>query len=151
MSLQQRLLEMGEWLKVNGEAIYGTRYAGRSCQWSPGELPKQEYGEFMIKYNLMDQIGREPKGGKAIKQLFFAKKAGAIHAITSGWLAPDITVRNIKLPANVSVTMLGVDNPVKATIHGSDLVITPPTLMPQELSCRYNYVFKISGAEFTGN
>ena len=28
--MQQRLLEIGDWLKVNGEAIYGTRYAGRS-------------------------------------------------------------------------------------------------------------------------
>jgi len=35
--MEQRLLEIGDWLRVNGEAIYGTRYAGRGCQWSGGQ------------------------------------------------------------------------------------------------------------------
>ena len=26
--MEQRLLEIGDWLRVNGEAIYGTRFAG---------------------------------------------------------------------------------------------------------------------------
>ena len=147
--MQQRLLEIGDWLKVNGEAIYGTRYAGRAEQWSAGEKPKQEYGEYMIKYNLMQQIGAEPRNGKAVKQLFFTKKSDALYAITTGWLAPEIVVRNINVPENVSVTMLGVNKPVKAVVRGSDLVITPPALMPQDVPCRYNYTFKIPGASFT--
>src|SRR5512134_2237578 len=72
--MQQRLLDIGDWLKVNGEAIYGTRFAGRPAQWSDGEKPKQEYGEFMIKYDLMDQIGASSKAGKAVKQVFFTRK-----------------------------------------------------------------------------
>ena len=31
-------------IKVNGEAIYGTRFAGRSCQWTEGEKPEQKFG-----------------------------------------------------------------------------------------------------------
>jgi alpha-L-fucosidase len=144
--MQQRLLEMGDWLKVNGEAIYGTRYAGRPCQWSDGQRPGQEYGEYMIKYNLMEQIGPQAKEGKAVKQLFFTKKPDAIYAITTGWLAPKITIRNIQVPKDAAVTMLGVPGTLKTEVQGKDLVIETPALMPQQLPCRDNYTFKIPGA-----
>ncbi len=84
--MEQRLLEIGDWLKVNGEAIYGTRFAGRSCQWSEGKRPDQQFGEYMVKYNLMEQVGQQPKNGIACKQVFFTKKPDALYAI-SAWLA----------------------------------------------------------------
>lgn len=145
--MQDRLLQIGDWLKVNGEAIYGTRFAGRDCQWSSGAQPKQEYGEYMIKYNLMEQIGPEPKSGKAVKQLFFTRKPGAVYAITSGWLASTITVRNVKFSGEPKVTMLGRPGELKARMQGKDLVIEVPHLQPNELPCRYNYTFKLAGAE----
>ena len=76
---------MGDWLKVNGEAIYGTRHAGRECQWTEGERPRQGYKEFKQEYNLMAQVGQSPKGGKAVKQVFFTRKPDALYAITAGW------------------------------------------------------------------
>jgi alpha-L-fucosidase len=145
--MQQRLLEIGDWLKVNGEAIYGSRFAGRPAQWSEGERPKQEYGEYMIKYNLMDQIGASSKEGKAVKQLFFTKNRETLYGITTGWLAPQVTIRNIKVPADAQVTMLGLNTPLKTRMQGTTLFIEVPQLMPQNLPCRYNYTFKIPGAE----
>ena len=146
--MEQRLLEIGDWLKVNGEAIYGTRFAGRSCQWSDGKRPEQEYGEYKIKYNLMEQIGQNPKAGSAVKQLFFTKKPDALYAITTGWLAPEITIRNVKVPANAKVTMLGVPGTLKSKVKGKNLVITVPTLQPNQLPCQHCYSFKIPGAEW---
>jgi alpha-L-fucosidase len=145
--MQQRLLEIGDWLKANGEAIYGTRFAGRSCQWSEGKRPGQEYGEFRVKYDLMQQVGEKPRFGNASKQLFFTRKPGAVYAITTGWLAPRITVKNLKSPAAVEVTMLGVKEKLKTVIEGEDLVIIVPRLQPDELPCRYAYAFKIAGGE----
>lgn len=145
--MQQRLLEIGDWLKVNGEAIYGSRFAGRDCQWSAGARPKQEYGEYMIQYNLMEQIGAEPRDGKAVKQLFFTRKPGALYAITTGWLAPKITIRNLKLPPQPTVRMLGLPGTLRSHVQGNDLIIEVPNLLPDQLPCRYNYTFKIAGAE----
>jgi alpha-L-fucosidase len=147
--MQQRLIEMGDWLKVNGEAIYGTRYAGRPCQWSAGTRPGQEFGQFMVKYNLMDQVGQQPADGRAVKQFFFTKKPGALYAITTGWLAPRVTLHNVKAPAQPQVTLLGVQGVLRSQVNGKDIEIEVPALAPQQLPCRYNYTFKIPGAELT--
>jgi alpha-L-fucosidase len=145
--MQQRLIEIGDWLKVNGEAIYGTRYAGRPCQWSAGPRPGQQYGEYMIKYNLMEQIGEQARDGKAVKQLFFTKKPGALYAITTGWLEPKITIQKVRLSGEPKVSMLGRQGQLPARLRGTDLEIEVPTLMPNQLPCRDSFAFKIEGAE----
>jgi alpha-L-fucosidase len=95
----------------------------------------------------MDQIGQGPVQGKAVKQFFFTKKPDALYAITSGWLAPQVTLRNLKIPANPQVTLLGVKGALKATVQGKNLVIEVPSLLPSELPSAPNYTFKIVGAE----
>jgi alpha-L-fucosidase len=145
--MQQRLIEIGDWLKVNGEAIYGTRYAGRPCQWTEGKRPDQQYGEFMVKYSLMDQLGQQPKGDLAVKQAFFTKKPDALYAITAGWPGQKLVLRNIRVPAKAQITMLGVAEPLKYRIKGNSLTIQPPMLAIDKPPCLYAYTFKIPGAE----
>jgi alpha-L-fucosidase len=145
--MEQRLLEIGDWLKVNGEAIYGTRYAGHDCQWSEGKRPRQQFGEFMVKYDLIEQVGQRPKGGVAVKQAFFTKKPGALYAITPGWPGKDLVLRDLRMPAEAVVTMLGVPGTLKYRTEGSALVITLPDLGPDEAPCRHAFAFKITGAE----
>jgi alpha-L-fucosidase len=145
--MEERLLEMGDWLKVNGEAIYGTRFAGRSCQWTQGRQPTQEYGEYMVKYNLLDQVGQSPTNGMAVKQVFFTKKPDALYAITAGWPGKKLVLHDLKVPQDATVTMLGVPGTLTASKNGNTLTITTPELAPEAAPCRYAYVFKITGAE----
>jgi alpha-L-fucosidase len=145
--MEQRLLEIGDWLKVNGEAIYGTRCAGRSCQWTGGQQPKQEYGEFKVKFNLLDQVGQATTNGVAVKQAFFTQKPDALYAITAGWPGKNLVLRDIKVPANAIVTMLGVPGVLKKSIRGNTLTINTPELAPDAAPCHYAYTFKITGAE----
>ncbi len=145
--MEQRLLEIGDWLKVNGEAIYGTRFAGRSCQYTDGKRPDQKFGEYMVKYNLMDQVGQQPKNGIACKQVFFTKKPDALYAITPGWPGKQLVLRNVKVPANAAATMLGVDGTLKTQLDGTTLTITTPDLGPEAAPCRHAFTFKIAGAE----
>jgi alpha-L-fucosidase len=147
--MEQRLLEIGDWLKVNGEAIYGTRAAGRSCQWTEGTRPKQEYGRFMVKYSLLEQVGQAPKNGFAVKQVFFTRKPDAIYSITAGWPGKQLVLHGVRAPADAKVTMLGVPGTLKTATAGDALAITTPDLGPEEAPCRHAYVFKIQGGEVT--
>ena len=144
--MEQRLLEIGDWLKVNGEAIYGTRTAGRSCQWTEGQRAKQEYGEFMVKYNLLDQVGQQPRAGMAVKQVFFTKKADALYAISIGWPGAQLVLRDVTVPPGAIVTMLGVPGALTTSLNGTTLTITTPRLEPDAEPCRHAYAFKITGA-----
>ncbi len=145
--MQQRLLEIGDWLRVNGEAIYGTRYAGRSCQWSEGKRPGQQFGEYMIKYDLMNQIGFKPKNGMAVKQAFFTRKPGALYAILPGWPDEPVVLRDIRVPADAQVSLLGYEGKITSRVEGKNLVIQMPSLNPEQLPCRHAYTLKIPGGE----
>ncbi len=145
--MQDRLIQIGDWLKVNGEAIYGTRFAGRDCQWSDGKRPGQEYGQYMIEYDLMKQVGFAPKEGKAVKQVFYTRKPDALYAITPGWPGPKLVLRGVKAPARPNVTLLGHSGTLPARLEGETLTIELPQLDSESLPCRYAYAFKITGAE----
>jgi alpha-L-fucosidase len=147
VEMQDRLLDMGAWLKVNGEAIYGTRYAGRDCQWTSGKRPDQGYKEYQQEYKLMDVVGQEQRGDKAVKQLFFTKKTDALYAITVGWPTPKVVLRGIKAPAGTEITLLGVPGKLNYTVNGSELTIEVPWLTGDKLPCKDAFAFKIPGGE----
>ena len=61
--MEERLTQIGAWLKVNGEAIYGTKPWKASRQWSAGEVPKVDYNaEFNSDYDVAKLAGK-PEGG----------------------------------------------------------------------------------------
>lgn len=145
--MEQRLLEIGDWLKVNGEAIYGTRPAGRSAQWTAGERPKQAFGEYKVKYELLDQVGQAPRDGRAVKQAFFTRKGGDLYAITAGWPGKHLVLRDLQLPAQPEVVLLGYGPPLAAKADGTTLTITLPDVGPEEAPGRHAYAFRIRQAD----
>jgi len=143
--MQDRLREMGEWLAINGEAIYGSRPWTRSAQWSDGKPPEQGFGEFRVKYDILETAGQKSRNGIAVKQVFFTKKPEALYAITPGWPGDSLVLRDVQPAPGTSVTMLGVTAPLKWRKQGRNLVIETPRLSVDELPCRYAYTFKITG------
>jgi alpha-L-fucosidase len=144
--MEQRLLEIGDWLRVNGEAIYGTRHAGRDCQWTSGKQPGQDYGEYNVRYNLMDQIGQEPKGDLAVKMAFFTRKPDALYAITPGWPGEALVLHNLEISPTTRVTMLGVDGELTYRFTDATLTVQTPTFSPGSAPCQHAFAFKITGA-----
>ena len=145
--LQQALLrELGSWLAVNGEAIYGTRPWQTPAQWTEGERPVQEYRQYRQEYDILKLAGLEPRGGAARKQVFFTRKGADLYGIVPGYPKAQLTLRGIRAPADAKVTLLGRPGDLAWTQEANGLTITVPALTPEELPCRHAYAFKIESA-----
>ncbi|MGQ9699375.1 MAG: alpha-L-fucosidase [Armatimonadota bacterium] len=126
------LLEIGRWLEVNGEAVYGTR------PWIVyGEGPTQTVG------GSFGESKNKPFTGQDIR---FTAKGDVLYAICLDWPGDQITVQslstNLRLyPDEVrEVRMLGCDDPLQWSRDEAGLKVKMPTKRP----CDYAYVLRIT-------
>ena len=145
MIMQDRLIGMGDWLKVNGEAIYGTRVWQKSCQWTVGKRPDQEYKDYGVKYEIMDNSGTEPKDGRAVKQVFFTSKPDAVYAIAAGWPGKELVLKDIKASDKTEVTLLGYEGKLPWSSKDGNLHIDVSSVRVDKLPGLYTYAFKLAG------
>lgn len=140
----ERLKQIGDWLKVNGEAIYGTKTYEKSCQWSEGEVPKQKYGEYKVEYDVAQLVGTSPVDGKAKKQAFFTTKPNTLYAILPVWPGETFTLKGIKPTQGTKITMLGVSGDLSYRVEGDNTVVIMPKLDISNLPCEYAWTLKIT-------
>ncbi len=141
--MEERLLQIGGWLAVNGEAIYGSRPWTQTRQWSPGEQPKVEYNkEFMTPYDVA-KLAEEPAGGKAAIDAFFTSKPGAVFVILPRWPGRRFTVEGIAAGRVKSVALLGGPSGLRFQAAGNGVTIQMPDI-PAALMTQPAWVLKIS-------
>lgn len=137
--MEERLLQMGEWMKLNGEAIYGTKPWKTSRQWSAGEVEKVDYNkEYSTQYDLMKLIGR-PTGGKATIEAFFTTKGSSVYAIVPRWPGREFTLKDMTAK---SVSLLGTAATLKTRAAKGGVTVSLPEL-PDELRAQPMWVLKI--------
>ena len=141
--MQQRLVEIGDWLKVNGEAIYGTRPWEKNCQWSKGERPELEYGkEWMAKYDIKE-ITEKGGSGKAVVEAFFTKKENTLYAICPNWPGRELVLEVGRIPAESAVVMLGCGEKLQWELKDNRVVIDLSGIAVNDSPYRYGYTFKM--------
>lgn len=127
--VQERLLQIGAWLKVNGEAIYGTRPFNVFGE-GPTKITAGHFGESKLKEFTPEDIR-------------FTTKGKILYAIALGWPAKGtlrvktLTTALVKIN---SVEMLGCATPIKWSQNDQGLTVEFPAAKP----CEFAWCLRIS-------
>ncbi|MGC6432213.1 MAG: alpha-L-fucosidase [Jejuia sp.] len=130
--VKERLLEMGAWLKVNGEAIYGTRTF-------------EIYGEGDAKVT-EGHLSERNNADNTAKDIRFTTKDDKLYAIALDWPEDgELIIKSFKKGNNLlnkaikSIDLLGGENNLKFEVKANGLHIALP-----EKSGNHAFAFRIN-------
>lgn len=130
---QERLLEIGRWLDINGQAIYG---AG----------PWIRYGEGPYYESPPGRVGDDPLNESySSREIRFTTKGEILYAVVMDWPGSEALIRCLAQDAPAagriqSVQLLGRGGLLDFTQDSKGLHVE----MPSEKPCNYAYVLKIT-------
>ncbi|WP_343673781.1 alpha-L-fucosidase [Chitinophaga sp.] len=128
--MQQRLIDIGAWLDVNGEAIFDTKTWKETRQWSEGKIPELKESNFMSDYSISNLV--KPAKDRAHVELFFTQKENALYAIVPGYV-PQVKIKDYMPSKKVTVSILGCTKKISGKQVGKDFVIDLSGLTPGDL------------------
>jgi alpha-L-fucosidase len=145
VEMEERLLEIGDFLRPNGEAIYGTHARATTRQWSKGAIPKLEEKEFMSDYDITKLVDTPPNGYARV-DAFYTARTGAVYAILPRRPVGEVVLDGIEAPGGVRVTLLESGQELASVLQRKQLRVRIPDTLAAALPARQAYVLKLEGA-----
>ncbi len=140
--MQERLLEIGDWLAINGEAIYGTSRWKASSQWSEGRRDyKDRSGDMLLKITI------DPDPGFAVKEVFYTYNAtnDNLYAIFPKYPANrKLLLKDISLPPGTVIDLLSTHQKLSWKQEGNNTAIELPAYDPNTFKAPYAFAVRIN-------
>ena len=143
--MQERLLQIGSWMKINSEAIYNTVKWKTNSQWSDGN---KNYDKKTRSADLLLKLTLEPDSGFAVKESFFTynENTKCLYALLPKYPSnKKFILKYITLPNETNIELLETHQQLKWKQTGSNIEITLPEFDPNKIKSQYAFVVKITG------
>ncbi|SFQ49887.1 alpha-L-fucosidase [Parafilimonas terrae] len=141
--MQQRLIDMGDWLKLYGDAIYETEAYKQSYQWSGGVKPDKKDKSYMAGYSIAKMT--VPKKDSAFVECFFTKKGKDLYCILPFYQSK-FTLKNLRLPASAKATITGAKNACSWKQKGNDVELDLSSITANDISKQGIFAIRIADA-----
>ena len=143
--MQERLLQIGDWLNVNGDAIYSSRKWKNSVQWSDGDRDCKEEGKSYVGGDYIIKQTIDPISPNcAVKEMFFTYKNGNLFAIVPKWPEDNLVVKNLNLKDESRVIFLDSGDTLSWKNVDGNVEISIPNYNPNSIRNDLAFVFKIT-------
>jgi len=135
--MEQRLKDIGSWLTINGDGIYGTKAWRNPAEVKITVPPKTEEKK--------EKSAAEVASTKTARSIFYTIKGEDLFVLSTQWPSRGITIAGMNFAKGTTIQLLGSNGRASLINKGVDVTIMPPVVSPGDFSGKYAYVFKITG------